>query len=224
MIFSCSAKALSYLKERDPILGAAITAIGPVQREVEEDFFTCVVQQIAGQQISGRALATVWQRLRAAVPGQEITPESILALGPAGVQACGMSIRKASYILHFASLVQQGKLSLGELAALDDDLFVERITALPGIGEWTAQMIMIFCLQRPDVLSFKDLGIQRGLRMLYHHRAITPRLFARYRRRFHPWGSTASLYLWEIAGGALPELYDPALRRGARKNKAAKSV
>lgn len=222
MFFDCSAEGVAYLQSRDPVLGAAIAAIGPIRREIEPDLFTCTVQQITGQQISGRALATVWQRLRTALPGQTVTPEGICALGEQGVQACGMSWRKAACIVNFARQVQQGSLDLKALSALDDELFVERITALPGIGEWTAQMLLIFCLQRPDVLSFKDLGIQRGMRMLYRHRRITPQLFATYRRRCSPWGSIASLYLWEVAGGALPELNDPASDRGRTENSRSR--
>ena len=69
-------------------------------------------------------------------------------------------------------------------------------------------MILLFCLQRPDILSYDDLAIQRGLRMVYHHRAIDRRLFEKYRRRYSPYGSVASLYLWAVSGGAIPELKD----------------
>ena len=74
-------------------------------------------------------------------------------------------------------------------------------------------MILLFCLQRPDVLSFGDLAIQRGLRMVYHHREITPPLFERYRRRFSPYGSVASLYLWAVAGGVIPEMKDYIIKK-----------
>ena len=71
-------------------------------------------------------------------------------------------------------------------------------------------MILLFCLQRPDILSFDDLAIQRGLRMVYHHRSIGRKRFEKYRRRFSPCGSVASLYLWAVAGGAIPEMKDYA--------------
>ena len=69
-------------------------------------------------------------------------------------------------------------------------------------------MILLFCLRRPDILSYDDLAIRRGLRMVYHHREISRERFERYRRRFHPYGSVASLYLWAVAGGAIPEMRD----------------
>lgn len=84
------------------------------------------------------------------------------------------------------------------------------MSALKGIGVWTAEMLMMFCMQRPDVFSFGDLAIHRGLRMLYHHRKIDKKLFEKYRRRFSPCGTAASLYLWAVAGGAIPEMKDYA--------------
>lgn len=91
---------------------------------------------------------------------------------------------------------------------MSDEDAIAALSSLKGIGVWTAEMILLFCLQRPDVLSYGDLAIQRGLRMVYHHRDITPQLFERYRRRFSPCGSVASLYLWAVAGGTIPELKD----------------
>lgn len=85
-------------------------------------------------------------------------------------------------------------------------------------------MILLFCLERPNVLSWDDLAIQRGMRMLYHHRRITPGLFAKYRRRYSPYGSTASLYLWAIAGGAIPGMRDWAPKRKANKSKAGEKT
>ena len=85
---------------------------------------------------------------------------------------------------------------------------IKALSTLKGIGVWTAEMILLFCLQRPDIFSYDDLAIQRGLRMVYHHRAIARRSFEKYRRRFSPYGSVASLYLWAVAGGAIPDMKD----------------
>ncbi len=90
---------------------------------------------------------------------------------------------------------------------------IAALCALPGIGVWTAEMILLFCLQRPDILSFGDLAILRGMRMVYRHRSISRELFEKYRRRLSPCGSVASLYFWAVAGGAVPELKDPAPKR-----------
>jgi DNA-3-methyladenine glycosylase II len=87
---------------------------------------------------------------------------------------------------------------------------INELTGLKGSGRWTAEMIMIFCLQRPDILSYDDLAIHRGLRMLYHHRDISKKLFEKYRRRYSPCCAVASLYLWSIAAGTPEGMKDYA--------------
>ena len=92
---------------------------------------------------------------------------------------------------------------------MSDEDAIRALSGLKGIGVWTAEMILLFCMQRPDIFSYDDLAIQRGLRMVYRHRAIDRKLFEKYRRRFSPCCSVASLYLWAVSGGAIPELSDP---------------
>ena len=124
-----------------------------------------------------------------------------------------MTFRKAEYITDFAQKVQNGKFDLEEIWQKPDEEVIRELSSLKGIGVWTAEMILLFCMQRPDVFSYDDLAIQRGLRMLYHHRKIDRKLFAKYRRRFSPYCSVASLYLWAIAGGAIPEMHDYAPKK-----------
>ena len=125
----------------------------------------------------------------------------------------GTTWRKVDYILDFARKVDSGRFDVEAVRAMTDEDAVAALCSLKGIGTWTAEMILLFCLQRPDVLSYGDLAIQRGIRMLYRHKELPRERFERYRRRYSPYGSTASLYLWAIAGGAIPELTDPAARR-----------
>lgn len=199
---------IAYLAQKDAKLGWAISRIGLIQRPVEPNLFEAVVSSIAGQQISGKALATIWGRIQKRfVP---LTPETLAAAPLEELQQCGMPLRKASCIQGMAQAVLQGELALDSLQVLPDAEVQNQLTRLKGIGPWTAEMLLIFSLERQDVVSFGDLAIQRGLRMLYRHRKITPKLFDKYRRRYSPYGSVASLYLWAIAGGAIPELTDPA--------------
>ena len=140
------------------------------------------------------------------------------------LQAFGMTFGKAGYIRDFALHVQDGSFDIAAVERMGDDEAIEALASLRGVGRWTAEMILTFCLNRPDVFAYDDLAIQRGLRMLYHHRRITRKLLERYRRRFSPYCSVASLYLWEVAGGALPELRDLAQKAGpARKRPARKA-
>ena len=212
--FAYGETELAYLRSRDARLAEAIDAIGPVEREVDDDLFSSVVHQIVGQQISTKALATIWARMRERLG--IVDAAHVLDAGRDGLQALGISFRKADYLLDFAERVQDGSFDLDAVAALPDEQAISALVSLKGVGRWTAEMILLFCLQRPDVLSFDDLAIQRGMRMLYHHRRITPQLFAKYRRRYSPYGSVASLYLWAIAGGALPGMRDwaPKSRKG----------
>lgn len=208
--------ATDYLKTRDAKLGAAIEAIGHIEREVHPDLFAALVNSIVGQQIATKAQKTIWRRMIKAY-GQ-ITPEAIAAASIDELQAFGMTFRKAGYIRSAAEKVLDGTLDLEGLRELPDDEVCRQLVALDGVGVWTAEMLMTFSLQRPDIMSFGDLAILRGLRMVERHRVITPALFEKYRRRFSPYGTVASLYLWAVAGGAIKGLTDPA----PKKKKPAK--
>ncbi|RDB68018.1 DNA-3-methyladenine glycosylase family protein [Eggerthella sinensis] len=197
---------LAYLAARDPKLGAIIEAVGHVQREATPDLFAALVNCIVGQQISTKAQTTIWNRMLDTFG--EVTPETMVTCSDEELQQVGISFRKVSYIKGAAERVRSGELDLEALHDASDDEVCRALSALPGIGVWTAEMLMTFSMQRPNILSWGDLAIHRGLRMVYHHRRITPELFAKYRRRYSPYCSVASLYLWEVAGGAVPGLRD----------------
>lgn len=195
--FSYSAVETDYLSARDPALGAVIARIGHIDRKVIPNLFTALINSIAGQQISGKALVTVWARLCDRLG--EITPYNVLAAGEDGLRACGLSGRKAGYMLAAARAVQDGTLDIHSLVDKPDGQVIDTLTALPGVGRWTAEMLLIFCLQRPDVLAFDDLGIRKGLCRLYGWDEVTREQFEACRARFSPHGTVASLYLWHIA-------------------------
>lgn len=209
--FMYGVKETEYLKSRDKKLGEAISRIGPIQRGVYPELFPALVKSIVGQQISTKAQETIWGRMQERF--QPFTPETLKAQSVEEIQGCGISMRKASYIHAMADHIAQGNIDLDALPSMSDEEVCIELTKLKGVGLWTAEMLLIFSLQRPDVVSFGDLAIQRGMRMLYRHRKITPELFAKYKKRYSPYGTVASLYLWAIAGGALPELADPAATR-----------
>ena len=190
--------------------------IGHVHREVQPDLFKALINSIVGQQISTKAHVTIWNRMQERFA--PITPENFENLRAEDIQTCGISMRKALYIKSIADAVSDGGLDLTLLPAMTDAEISASLVQLKGIGLWTAEMLMIFSMQRPDILSWDDLAIQRGLRMLYKHRKITPKLFAKYKKRYSPHASVASLYLWAIAGGACASLKDcaPVKNRGAK--------
>lgn len=192
-------KALPYLAAKDARMAAAIEEIGGVMREGTDDLFTALTQSIIGQQISLKAADTVWQRLISLIP--EVTPEAIAALEEANLQACGMSLRKAQYIRGAAQAIVSGQLDLGALPSMEDEAVIRELVKLRGVGRWTAEMLLIFSLRRQDVMSYDDYGLRTGLCKLYHHQDMPRSRFERYRRRFHPYGTAASLVLWAVAGG-----------------------
>ncbi len=213
-IFIYGEKEIEYLKDRDSALGAIIDEIGMIERTVIPDLFTSLVNSIVGQQISSKAMDTVWGRFEERFP--LIKPDTLDRATLEEIQQCGMSMRKANYIKEAASKIVSGELDIDELYTLSDEEVIEKLSSLHGVGIWTAEMIMIFCMQRPNIMSWGDLAIQRGLRMLYRHRKIDRKLFEKYKRRYSPYASVASLYLWEISSGAC-NLKDPSPK--VMKNK-----
>lgn len=196
-LFAYGPTELDHLRKRDRKLGRAIDEIGPIEREVIPDPFAALVHTIVGQQISSSAAAAIWSRLQEQFGG--IRPEPIAAASVEELRRCGLSARKAGYIRGIATAVLQGDLDLAGLHALSDEDVIGRLTALPGIGRWSAEMVLLFSLQRPDVVSWGDLAIRRGMMNLYGLNALSPDQFDRYRRRYSPYGSVASLYLWAVS-------------------------
>lgn len=206
MYFEYGENEIIYLQSKDKKLSEVIEQIGMIEREVDTDLFSSVVHHIIGQQISAKAQATIWQRMKETFG--EVNAETILSADISKLQSLGMTFRKAEYITDFAEKVHDGVFDLEAVAQMPDDAAIKELVSLKGIGVWTAEMILLFCLQRPDIFSYDDLAIQRGLRMVYHHRKIDRKLFEKYRRRFSPYCSVASLYLWAVAGGAIPGMRD----------------
>lgn len=197
--FEYGKKEINYLKARDRRLAKVIEKTGMIKREIIPDLFAALVHSIAGQQISTKAHRTVWKRVKAALG--EVTPENVLKLTPEELQGAGLSFRKVAYIRSAAQKIISGEFSVERLYGMSDSEVEASLSQLEGVGRWSAQMLMLFSMCRPDILSLQDLGIQRGLRMLYGHEKITPDLFEKYRKRYSPYCSVASLYLWAVAGG-----------------------
>lgn len=206
MYFEYGETEISYLRSKDKRLAEVIDQIGMIKREIDPDLFSSVIHHIIGQQISMKAQATIWQRMKDALG--EVNAETILAADIPKLQSLGMTFRKAEYITDFAQKVHSGAFNLDAVWQMSDEDAIRELSSLKGIGVWTAEMILLFCMQRPNIFSYDDLAIQRGLRMVYHHREIDRKRFERYRKRFSPYCSVASLYLWAVSGGAIPGMKD----------------
>lgn len=206
MYFEYGDDEITYLKNKDKNIAEVIEKIGLIKRETDTDLFSSVVHHIIGQQISTKAQATIWQRMKNDLG--KINAETILSVDISKLQSYGITFKKAEYITDFSRKVQNNTFNLEAVYKMSDEKAIKELSSLKGIGVWTAEMILLFCMQRPDIFSYDDLAILRGLRMVYHHRNIDRKLFEKYRRRFSPYCSVASLYLWAVAGGAIPDMID----------------
>lgn len=201
MYYNYTSIETDYLKKKDKKLGQVIEQLGHLQRPVHPDLFSSLVHHIVGQQISAKAVSTIWKRMLDAL--DEITYTAILSLSIEELQAFGITFKKANYIHSLAKKVNDSEINLDELHTMSDEEAIDSLIQLDGIGVWTAEMILLFTLMREDIFSYGDIAIHRALRLIYHHKKIDKNLFEKYRRRFSPYGSVASIYLWAVAGGAL---------------------
>ena len=155
MYFQYDETQTDYLKAKDKKIAAEIERIGHINREVDDDLFASVVHHILGQQISTAAQATVWKRFTDALG--TVDAEGILSLGRENLKSIGTTYKKTEYILDFVTKVSEGSFDIDALKSMPDEQVIRDLSSLKGIGVWTAEMIMIFCMQRPDVVSYGDL-------------------------------------------------------------------
>lgn len=195
--FKYGQEEIDYLKKKDKKLGAAMEKIGMIEREITPDTFTALIESIVSQQISGKAAVTVCKRLNDLLGG--FTPENIAAADIEAIQKCGMSTRKAEYIKGIADAAITGVVDFKSLHILTDEEIINKLSSLRGVGVWTAEMLLIFSLNRLDVVSYKDLAICRGMMNLYGLKELPKEKFERYKKRYSPYGSVASLYLWALS-------------------------
>ncbi len=188
---------IEYLSRKDKLLGLAIARIGMIEREINPDLFEALIRNIVAQQIAKKAAATVWNRMCKLLG--EVTPAKIAATDIAAIQQCGMSMRKSGYIKNTADALVCGRIDLEVFPRMTDEEIMKELSSLPGVGIWTAEMLLIFSLARPNVLSWRDLALKRGMKNLYGLKDLTRDQFEKYRKRYSPYGTVASFYLWELA-------------------------
>ncbi|MDR0271487.1 DNA-3-methyladenine glycosylase 2 family protein [Paenibacillus sp.] len=185
------------LKKADPVLGEAITRLGKVDRATMPDLFHALVYAVVGQLISAKTAQSSWERMQ--IRFGSMDPRTIVKQTPEQIQACGLTMKKAVCIHQIATKIESGELDLDELIYMPDHEVIHRLTSLNGIGKWTAEMLLFHALERPDVMSWGDIAIRRGMMKLYGLDSITKKQFDQYREHYSPYGSVASIYLWEIS-------------------------
>lgn len=200
-------QALSHLRTSHPGLARVIERVGPCTLTIghAEGPFVALVRAIVFQQLATKAATTIFGCLRDLFPAESFPdPAEILATPDEALRGCGLSGQKLSYLRDLSQRVHRGELDLDSLSSLPDAEVITRLTAVRGIGRWSAQMFLIFYLGRLDVWPDGDLGIRHGVRVLHGHTDLPPaQLMQELGARFSPFASIASWYLWRLLD--LPE-------------------
>jgi DNA-3-methyladenine glycosylase II len=192
-----------YLRRTDPIMRRIIREVGPYvapTRSSGETAFAFLVHAIVGQQVSWAAAATFYHRLLLLTPRRQMTPAAVLGMRERDMRGVGLTREKVSSIRTIAQRVNTRALSLRRLGAFDDASVIRALSALPGIGRWSAETFLVRYLGRPDVLPADDIGLRREYRLAYGLRSTpTPEAFRVATARWSPHRSTATWYLWRLA-------------------------
>ena len=206
------AKGVAHLLAVDPEWSALIDQVGPCALRPRPDRFPLLIRAIVGQQISTKAAASIDARLRA-LGSDPHTPEALIALGEAGVKSAGTSFVKARYILNVAEAVHSGRVPLHKFGRLTDEAIIESLTSIKGVGVWTAQMFLIFVMNRPDVLPAGDLGVRVALRNRFGLDELpNPRECHALTEAWRPHRTVAMWYLWRSLDSAKRAIPPPSLQ------------
>lgn len=197
-------EAIDHLKSADPRLADLIDTIGPFRPMITRDPFEALLGSIIQQQVSMSAAATIQGRVYALCDTPRPTPVAIAALTPEALRDAGLSRQKARYVRATAEAFVSGELSAPLLRRLDDRQVLERVTRIPGIGRWTAEMLLIFCLERPDIWPVDDLGLRKAVgRFLGLDTTPVARDIESVADAWRPYRTYATWYLWRSLEGPL---------------------
>ncbi len=183
------------LAQGDPVMADLVERFGGASLVSHGEPFVTLARSIVGQQISVKAADSIWARLTGALPA--IEPEAVLACTPEKLRACGLSTRKVEYISDLARHFSSGQIHVNRWNAMSDVEIIAELTAVRGIGVWTAEMFLIFNQLRPDVYPLDDIGLQRAVALHYFGgERLARKQLAEAGERWRPWRSVATWYLW----------------------------
>jgi DNA-3-methyladenine glycosylase II len=191
-------KALKHLSLRDPVLAGIIKSVGKYSIEQRPEPFRSLVEAIVYQQLAGRAADTIYGRFLKIYKGRFPSSKRILSTSEQEFRAAGLSRQKIGYIRDLAARVADGRLKLDRITDLEDSKVVEQLVQVKGIGKWTADMFLIFCLGRPDVLPVGDLGLRRAMMVTYQLAELPlPAKMQEIAGAWKPYCSVATWYMWK---------------------------
>lgn len=191
--------AVRHLKRSDPVLAEVVARHGPHRFELRTggSHFDAIARSIVSQQLSVKAASTIHGRFRELYEAAGGHPGSVARIPETRLREAGLSRQKIAYIRDLARLVEAGELDLDRMDKMSDDELIARLTAVKGVGTWTAQMFLMFRLGRPDVLPTLDLGIQKAIQRAYGLRKLpSARQMEKFGRSWAPYRTIACWYLW----------------------------
>ncbi len=189
-------KEVEHLKTQSSEMKALIDLIGEIETFRIKDPFEALISQIVYQSISFKAANKIWQRIYDNYA--PFTPQSVLSIPFDELRSQGLTNSKTSYIRNIARAYLHNEIDTNFYNMTDQEV-INEVTKIKGVGDWTAQMLLIFCLDRPNIISYNDVAIRKGLEWLYDiDHKITKEEFSYYKKLFSPYATTASHYLWEI--------------------------
>ena len=201
--------ALAYLRGVDPALAAVIDRVGEYAAPHRDDPYAALLRTILFQQLAGAAASAIQRRFFAlhSPEDQPPSPQQILELTDEQFRSAGLSRQKMSYMRDLALHVADGRLEFAELPALPDEEVIKRITAVRGLGEWSAHMFLMFHLGRPNVLPVLDLGVRNGMRITYNLPTVpTPKEALVIGGPWAPYRSVGSWYMWRATEPTAPDI------------------
>jgi DNA-3-methyladenine glycosylase II len=207
------AAAVEHLRKNCRHLKGVIDAVGPFTLKLRRDRFESLVRAIVWQQISGKAATSIFNKLLEQLDEGRVAPETLLALTPEQFRTAGISPQKLKYLCDLATKVNAGEVRLAKIGRMTDDAVVAELTQVLGVGEWTAQMFLIFTLGRLDVFPHADLGIRSAIRKLHGLDDLPDKTLShQLAEPWRPYASVASWYLWRSLD-APPDPKKPAVKR-----------
>jgi DNA-3-methyladenine glycosylase II len=193
-------QAEKYLITHDKKLAPIIKSVGPCQIKPHKDHYGQLVGSIVGQQLSVKAAAAIRQRLIDLFGGKMPTPEQLIKVDGQKLRDIGFSWSKVGYVKDLAEHIIDGRLDLEHISTMPNDQLIEQLTAVKGIGEWSAHMFMLFGLGRLDILPVGDLGIRKAVQNIYKLKELPDperMITVANKNHWHPYESVASWYLWQ---------------------------
>ena len=187
--------AIRHLRKADPKLGEVITRIGPFTLDQQSNDFERFVDIIVGQQLSGKAADAIFNKVKSVCRASKLTPAVLEKRTDEELRGAGLSAAKVKAVRSLTEHVKSRKLQIDKLASFDDATVIELITSVKGMGPWSAQMYLMFVLNRLDVFPVRDLGIQKGMMKLYGKRIDEKRML-KISEKWRPYRTIASWYLW----------------------------